>query len=347
MTIQIETSPRRDCILCKKEGVQLYKNLTDDLFGVRGLWNISKCKSCKLLWLNPYPNESYIAKLYTAYYTHENLSNAFLLHNNFSNFPRNKKIKYSILNYVNGYNIPMPKNYELLGKLLLFIPGMKKKMFVSSSGIHNTPNGKILDLGCGNGDFLLEMKYLNWNVTGIEVDDTAAEEGRQVGLNIITGTLEKGTFEDDRFDVIYTNNVIEHLPNPIEILVTCYKILKPGGFLIIKTCNNESFAHILFKENYRGLEIPRHYFVYSPSSIKILAKKTGFVTKSVTTSFNEYIWFSSYKLAKKMNNPAQTMGNKFIAAILQSIQLIILFIYPDRGDDILAIFQKPHPHHTH
>lgn len=340
----IETSPRKNCILCNKEGSPLYKNLTDDLFGVSGLWSVSTCSTCKLLWLNPYPNESSIADLYTTYYTHENLNNAFLAKEAFSNFPKNKKIKYSVLNSSYGYSITMPEKYKLLGKLLPLIPGMKKKMLISSSGIYAKPHGKILDLGCGNGDFLLEMKYLGWDVTGIEVDDTAAEEGRKAGLNITTGILNPSTFKENTFDVIYTNNVIEHLPNPVEVVTTCYRILKPGGTLIIKTCNNESFAHSIFKGNYRGLEIPRHYFIYSPSSLKILAERSGFMTKKMITSFNEYIWFSSYKLAKKMKNPAETNGNMFITPLLRTLQSLLLTVVPSRGDDIMAIFVKPQAH---
>lgn len=337
----ITTTPRPRCLFCNKNGARLYSDLQDHLFGVSGLWNIDKCASCELLWLNPYPTNESLEKLYSTYYTHEGSTNEFLLTSTFKDFPRNKKIKYAILATHFKYDIAVPMSYRCIGFLAGIVPGLRKKVSLGIGGFSPQKSGRLLDVGCGNGDYLLEMKYLGWDVSGIEIDTKAATIAQKFGLNVMASELKSGLYPENYFSAIYMNNVIEHLSSPKEIMAICYKILKPGGLLTINTCSNTSLAHVFYKQDYRGLEIPRHFFIYSPKSLKILGENCGFITETTQTSLNEYIWISSYKIKKRLKDPAFISESKIIMYALRFLSLIILTIKPQRGDDISITFKEP------
>jgi 2-polyprenyl-3-methyl-5-hydroxy-6-metoxy-1,4-benzoquinol methylase len=69
-------------------------------------------------------------------------------------------------------------------------------------------------------------------------------------LNVITGDLLSARYPDDFFDIITMFDVLEHLPNPIETLTECSRIIKRGGILIIETLNTDSLIFKILKQNW-------------------------------------------------------------------------------------------------
>jgi len=61
----------KTCLLCGNEGVPLYQDLRDRLFGAPGIWSLVQCPKCELVWLNPQPVTSDVGKLYAEYCTHQ------------------------------------------------------------------------------------------------------------------------------------------------------------------------------------------------------------------------------------------------------------------------------------
>ena len=337
---------REACIVCGRKGQELYTGLTDKLFGASGIWNEYTCSTCNLLFLNPYAAKESTEMLYKEYYTHEGLTNEFLLTQEpeFDNFPRNKKLKYAVLDAHFGYHLLIPGSYKVIGFLLGLIPSFRKKVESSIGGFRMNEREvspkKLLDLGSGNGDYLLEMQYLGYEVYGIEIDDHAAESSRKNGLNVITGELQEGVYEENFFDAIYLNNVIEHLHNPAETIVLCYTLLKKGGKLCIKTCSSESLAHTYYKESYRGLEIPRHFFVFSLGSLKNLCARAGFTTIKSYTTFNGYIWSASSAIKRGDKQAAYAVGNKAMLLLQKILVTIITIFNKEKGDDIFILLEK-------
>ncbi len=338
---EIYTIKKDTCLVCNSSGLPLYKGLRDVLFGVEGLWNVDICKKCDIAWLNPSPTDKTAHLLYEKYYTHQQLNNEFLKQDAFITFPKNKKIKYSVLHSWFNYPIPgISKSYKIFGIILGFIPGIQKKIKISIGAIPPHRNGKLLDLGCGNGDYLLEMKYLGFETYGIEIDNAAAEIARSNGLQVTTGALTKTSYEENFFNAIHTNNVIEHLSNPDEIITMCHTILKKGGLLVLKTCNINSLAYLYYKQHYRGLEIPRHINIFSPKALEKLGEKSGFKVVYSGTSFNQYIWASSKKIKEGIQNPADATSNTYITLLKYVFVSTIIFFAPHKGDDILIVLEK-------
>lgn len=75
--------------------------------------------------------------------------------------------------------------------------------------------GRLLDVGCGSGEFLAQMRELGWDVFGVEPDPQAARVAReQFGLTVWPGALAEASFPDGFFDAVTLNHVIEHVADP-------------------------------------------------------------------------------------------------------------------------------------
>jgi 2-polyprenyl-3-methyl-5-hydroxy-6-metoxy-1,4-benzoquinol methylase len=95
----------------------------------------------------------------------------------------------------------------------------------------------LLDIGCQNGDFLNELqKYTNFDLYGIEPSYEGAKNARSnKKLKIKRGYFHDGSYENSKFDIVNLGDVIEHLTEPKKMIDNIYKILKPGGLLIVTT----------------------------------------------------------------------------------------------------------------
>lgn len=137
--------------------------------------------------------------------------------------------------------------------------------------------GRLLDVGCAAGFFMLAAKQRGWNVSGIEISDHAAAYAREkFGLDVKTGSFNQKPSEPESFDLVTMLDVIEHLPNPLSGLENARNILKPQGLLFVATPNFDSLpARVLGRE--WGLVAPEHHFYYfTPGIIEKMLAKAGF-----------------------------------------------------------------------
>lgn len=145
---------------------------------------------------------------------------------------------------------------------------------------------RLLDVGCGMGFFLKLMKEHGWSVDGIEPAPEAAKHAREtLGLPIFEGTIEKAVLQDGSYDLVTLWYVLEHVPNPHEIIERCSKLLKPGGVLIIRVPNQNIGIDVcldrLGLQKYFLMNPPRHLFDWSPKTLGKMLKKYGFSVLSI------------------------------------------------------------------
>lgn len=137
--------------------------------------------------------------------------------------------------------------------------------------------GRLLDLGCGGGDFLWEMKKRGFEVYGVDHSFQACKLARErLGENIFNAELEKCHFPNDYFDVVTLWHVLEHLPNPNITLREIYRILKKDGVLVSETPNIDSLSFKMFRKNCFHLDIPRHLYYWSSKTIKEMLNRHKF-----------------------------------------------------------------------
>lgn len=179
--------------------------------------------------------------------------------------------------YPNDYYISQDKQSKLSVPALGGAIGRFRKILKYKKG------GKILDIGCKRGDYLVEFERHGWEIYGLELSSLAAQYAREkYGFDVITGDLLDTNLPDRKFDVVSLWGVLEHLRYPFETLEEVRRIIKDDGLLVIYVPNFDSFQARIFRDNWFHLDAPRHLFHFSPSTIKTLLKKTGFRIESIT-----------------------------------------------------------------
>ncbi len=263
-----------NCPICGSDARELlHENLTDQVFFCApGKWNMYRCKTCTSAYLDPRPTSETISLAYQRYYTHDKASG-------FSSLSFLGKLRRRLANGYRNYRYGT-RDYpaSILGIIVASL--MLNGRAIIDAGMRHLPkeNTKkwLLDLGCGNGEFLLRARSAGWDVVGTDFDSKAVETARCQGLDVRLGGVEGLDSSIAEFDVITMAHVIEHVHHPLEVLQACYRLLKPGGFLWIETPNIASEGHQLFGASWRGLEPPRHLVIFTLDSMLNALGVAGF-----------------------------------------------------------------------
>jgi SAM-dependent methyltransferase len=138
------------------------------------------------------------------------------------------------------------------------------------------PNGRLLDIGCSYGKYLLQMATWGWETYGVEPHGEAAEAARQCGAGTIhTGTLDNAPWTDGFFDVIVMNMSLEHCHNPLEVLKKASALLRDNGICIIAVPDFSGFEACFFKDKAYTLQVPQHLYHFTPNTLAALAQQAG------------------------------------------------------------------------
>lgn len=138
-------------------------------------------------------------------------------------------------------------------------------------------NGRLLDVGCGYGFFLDIARKNGWQATGLELSPAAADFAkRNLGLQVFIGELAKINLEENYFDLISMQHVLEHLPDPVKILNILKTKLKDGGILLLIVPNASSLMARWAKINWLCLMEKSHLFHYNQATLKKLLEISGF-----------------------------------------------------------------------
>ncbi|MCB7129009.1 MAG: class I SAM-dependent methyltransferase [Candidatus Brocadiales bacterium] len=348
---RIGTRPCPDCYVCGLPGQPLYSDLQDRHFGAPGKWNLKKCPDpdCGLIWLDPMPTEEDIGRAYEHYYTHNvDTGDQFLQSSSFSirlylikKSPLRPLLLFLRQGYFAstfGYAPGTPLWQRLVSYGLYLFPREVRRLAQQLRYAHFVPGGKLLDVGCGDGTFLAQMRDLGWEVEGVEVDPLAVEQVRKLNLPVHCGSLEQRSFENNRFDVVSMNHVIEHIYNPLEVLKECYRILKPGGMLIAITPNTRSATHRKFKESCFHLDPPRHIHLFTSPALKNLASKAGFVVQMRTSAVGASWVYIESELFARNHQSLKTCPQLFLSfktLIFDLYESCLILRGKDSGEEII------------
>jgi SAM-dependent methyltransferase len=152
------------------------------------------------------------------------------------------------------------------------------------------PGGRFLDVGCGSGDMVAAMARLGMQSEGVEPSRYAATKATEAGLKVTCGLLHDAAFPNAAFDAVSMFHVLEHTPDPIEVLLECRRILKPGGELVIGVPNFDSLVFGLVGSGWIGLQLPSHVQHFTMESLSIAAKRAEFTVGPIETeSFAEHV----------------------------------------------------------
>jgi SAM-dependent methyltransferase len=268
----LETVPA--CPACGSLGRELlHSGLKDRVFFCApGEWDLYRCTSCGIGYLDPRPNSATIALAYSQYYTHGSAGGVGAAPRSLWRRRRTAQ-RNAYLNAEYGYQLSPGGN-----RRPRWLSAERRQRFDKFVCFLRYPGkgARVLDIGCGNGRVMMQLRSVGWEVNGVEPDPKSAALAREGGLDVRTGLLESGAWPAGYFDAITMNHVIEHLHDPVGILRICAEILKPGGQISIATPNLASRGHEIFGRDWFPLDAPRHLVLFTPDSLRKALELCGF-----------------------------------------------------------------------
>ena len=201
------------------------------------------------------------------------------------------------------------------------------------------PRAKLLDLGCDDGEYTLKVaeKIGTSHVFGIDVVKESVEKANARGIDCYQADLDgKIPFEDDSFDAVCANQIIEHLSNTDDFIKEIHRVLKPSGYAVISTPNLAAWHMIAFlllawqphsadvsdyyfwagrphtpREESMGGKMPHHRRLFVLRALKDLLQHHGFtVEKSIGTGLRPLPTYLARMLVRFMTGRADIITVK-------------------------------------
>ncbi len=160
---------------------------------------------------------------------------------------------------------------EREGRVLTFERHLKPLERLTGS-----PDGRpLLDVGCYTGVFVEIAGRHGWDAWGVEPSQWAVDQAQARDLHVVQGTLDTAGLPKAHFDVVTMWDVIEHLTDPREALDQAYRLLKPGGLLVVHTIDVDSLFARLMGARWPWL-MEMHLYYFSRRTLRVMLEKCGF-----------------------------------------------------------------------
>jgi len=191
--------------------------------------------------------------------------------------------------------------------------------------------GKLLDFGCGGGNYLARMRKFGWGVTGMDMSPAAVEHCRQQGMEAYVGTGVNEQFAAESFDVVTLWHVMEHVVSPSETLKQLHTILKPNGKLVLASPNFDSWLRKWFGYCWYPLDVPRHLTHFDKKTIAAMLTKNGFKVDKIFGQRHGQITQRSVKYMADQTNKKYYQRLAGVRTICSAIEgLSVLTASPSR-----------------
>lgn len=140
---------------------------------------------------------------------------------------------------------------------------------------------KLLEIGAAKGIFLAKAASQGFEVHGVELNEKLIGNLKKITDKIYTEDVISLDLPENYFDVIYHRDVMEHIDQPVAFLKKLYRILKPGGILMIDTHNIQSLVNQATKEFHTVVFAFEHPLHWSPASLLFACEQAGFQNKKL------------------------------------------------------------------
>jgi SAM-dependent methyltransferase len=257
------------CRICQSTEVSSTVTAREMMFGFRDTFSYFECAGCGCVQIEEIPADP--GKYYPQNYYSFQSSRAL---------ERWLKKRWAMCSYHGS---------DPVGSLIVFAFGKNAAVeSVRRTGVKF--DADILDVGCGDGDLLLQLHSLGFSsLTGVDpflANDIVYKNGVRV--------LKKNLGEmNGQFDLIMLHHSLEHVADPAEILRQAARILRTDGQLVIRVPVAGSFAWRHYKANWIQLDPPRHIFLPTVKSMEILAARAGLRLGRVVFDSTEFQFWAS------------------------------------------------------
>lgn len=314
-----------NCPLCGSVSTGALKKLWDDRYAYPGQFALMRCRQCGHAFLDCDLSQSHLTELYTDYY------------------PRT------------SFDIAKYKPHAEQSGFFAWFNGLR------SSAFRWVPkNVRVLDVGCGFGESLGYHTARGCDVYGVEADENIRRVVEKYGYKVHVGLFDDKVYEQDYFDYITMDQVIEHVADPISTLCGVARILKSGGTAILSTPNAQGWGARLFGRRWINWHSPYHLQFFTRQSMQLAAQQAGLVLTEVKTITNsewllyQWIHLATYpKLGKSSwfwlpNKSGEVFHSKVLVRFLSLLHKTKINHWATRffdglaiGDNFVFVLKKP------
>ena len=234
----------------------------DARYGVPGQFTIRRCGTCGVMVTWPLPKLRQIPHLYPRAYQPHVVRSA----------PKAAPL-------AQGRSLLTRVASSQLFRLLRAVAGTTTYWMPPLQG-----GARVLEIGCGIGDFLARLAQRGWECYGVELSEQAARTAAdRSGATVYAGAFESLDLGSRTFDAIFAFHVIEHLLDPREVLLKARELLRPSGYLVLSVPNADCWQMNVFKSRWHNSEIPRHLWHFGPAPLVRLLLSSGFTIEKLAS----------------------------------------------------------------
>ncbi|MCC7178107.1 MAG: glycosyltransferase [Acidobacteria bacterium] len=217
--------------------------------------SIVRCRECGLLMRNPQPSDAELAAIYTETY--------FL-----------------------GSGAGRPGEAVETDRLKRATAARQLSELEARMGGAPPPGLRLLELGCGRGNLLVEAQARGYDVTGVDYSESSVRTANDKlgAARVRRGTLQSVGLADQSFDVVVMADVLEHTRQPLEELCEVWRVLKPGGWLFLAVPSLDSWSAKLMRERWVEFKLEHLYF-FDRRTAGSLVFRAGFEQVSIASGW--------------------------------------------------------------
>lgn len=267
----------------------------------QGTFTICACQTCGFRFTNPYPAQEDI------------------------------HVFYDSADYVPVSNTTrglINKGYHVARRIML---RAKRRMVNRLTG---RASGRLLDIGCGTGEFAGIMKEAGWNVQGVEPHAGARQSAIERFHVPVVDVPEQAAFPDHTFDVITLWHVLEHAHDLNRSMSELARLLAPGGTVLIGVPNYTCYDAAFYKERWAAYDVPRHLFHFAPDTMRRLAEKHGFFVAGISPLLFDPLYIPLLT-EKELSNGSWLRGLR-----VALISFFISFFNPERCTALTYVLKR-------
>lgn len=202
-----------------------------------------------------------------------------------------------------------------------------------------TRQSRILDVGCGVGEMLLDMRGVGFErLLGVD-PYIAGDIHHAAGVTILRRTIHE---VEGLFDVVMFHHSLEHIPDQLPTMCSAARLLAPGGFVLVRVPTVSSDAWETYREDWIQLDAPRHFFLHSVESLRLLGQQAGLQLAAVEYDSNE-LQFAGSELYRR-DVPLTGWQGRYTGAQLRAFRARAQALNrAGRGDQAAFYFARAEP----
>ncbi len=263
------------CKICYNSKNNTIYTVREMMFGNGDYYTYFECSECGCLQISEIPGD--ISALYPPEYYSFHLQSPEASYKGISSSLKKIRNRFAIL-----------KQGGITGHIIYRIYPNEIMKMLHLTGI--TQNSKILDIGCGSGVLLYDLQEIGFQkLLGVDpfINDDIVYSN---GLKIVKKNISEIS---GKWKLIMFHHSFEHIPDPFELLSQIPRLLSDDGVCLIRIPTVSSYAWKHYRENWVQLDAPRHFFLYSIESIRILAEKSNLKIDKIIYDSNELQFWGS------------------------------------------------------